>query len=154
MKNKEDYIPTEVIEKKSILLPLLRLFLIVSVTSICFAYINPESVSKAIGLIGAMTALIAIVICLFLIVHNPDYLRDTRTVKYLRENRRDKCEVMILPDGRMDTENAARYLDLSKKTLAMKRSQGTGPVYIKRGKIFYYKDDLDKWMKGDNTNES
>ena len=55
-------------------------------------------------------------------------------------------EVVVLPDGRMDTANAAKYLGLSKKTLAMMRCNGTGPKYIKRGRIFYFKEDLDKWI--------
>ena len=55
-------------------------------------------------------------------------------------------EVEIFPDGRMDTANAARYLGISPKTLAMSRCQGTGPKYIKRGRIFYFKEDLDEWL--------
>jgi hypothetical protein len=55
-------------------------------------------------------------------------------------------EVVIYPDGRMDTKNAAEYLGLSTKTLAMMRCMGTGPKYIKRGRIFYFKDDLDVWL--------
>ena len=55
-------------------------------------------------------------------------------------------EVMILPDGRLDAANAAGYLGLSQKTLAMMRCQGTGPEYIKRGRIFYFREDLDAWI--------
>ena len=55
-------------------------------------------------------------------------------------------EVAIFPDGRMDTANAALYLGLSPKTLAMMRCQGTGPKFIKRGRIFYFKEDLDAWL--------
>ena len=54
--------------------------------------------------------------------------------------------VKVLPDGRMDTRNAAAYLGLSEKTLAMARSNGTGPRFIKRGLIFYFKEDLDSWL--------
>ncbi len=57
-----------------------------------------------------------------------------------------KCEVFIYPDGRMDAKNAALYLGLSEKTLAIKRCNGTGPKFIKRGRIFYFKDDLDAWL--------
>jgi len=58
-------------------------------------------------------------------------------------------DVVIFPDGRLDTANAAEYLGLSQKTLAMMRCQGTGPKFIKRGRIFYFKEDLDQWlMKG------
>jgi len=55
-------------------------------------------------------------------------------------------EVVIFPDGRMDAANAAEYLGLSQKTLAMRRCQGTGPKFIKRGRIFYFKEDLDAWI--------
>lgn len=54
--------------------------------------------------------------------------------------------IYIFPDGRLDTANAATYLGLSQKTLAMMRSNGTGPKFIKRGRIFYYQDDLDEWL--------
>lgn len=56
-------------------------------------------------------------------------------------------EVVVLPDGRMDTTNAAAYLGLSEKTLAMMRCNGTGPKYIKRGRIFYYQEDLAIWLQ-------
>jgi hypothetical protein len=54
--------------------------------------------------------------------------------------------IRMFPDGRLDTKNAALYLGLKEKTLAMMRSQGSGPPYIKRGRIFYYKEDLDLWI--------
>jgi len=56
-------------------------------------------------------------------------------------------EVVMFPDGRLDTKNASAYLGLSEKTLAMKRCDGTGPKFIKRGRIFYFKNDLDEWLK-------
>jgi hypothetical protein len=55
-------------------------------------------------------------------------------------------EVLVFPDGRMDVPNASDYLGLAQKTLAMMRCQGTGPKFIKRGRIFYFKDDLDEWI--------
>ena len=54
--------------------------------------------------------------------------------------------VSVFPDGRLDTVNASVYLGLSQKTLAMMRSSGKGPKFIKRGRIFYYKNDLDEWL--------
>jgi hypothetical protein len=54
--------------------------------------------------------------------------------------------VKIFPDGRLDTKNASLYLGLSTKTMAMMRSRGTGPVYHKPGRVFYYKADLDEWL--------
>ena len=58
----------------------------------------------------------------------------------------ETVSVKMYPDGRLDTRNAALYLGLEEKTLAMKRSEGTGPSFIKRGRIFYFKDDLDAWI--------
>ncbi len=54
--------------------------------------------------------------------------------------------VVTFPDGRLDSKNAALYLGLSSKTLAMMRSAGTGPRFVKRGRIFYFLDDLKAWM--------
>ncbi len=54
---------------------------------------------------------------------------------------------MMFPDGRLDTKNASSYLGLSEKTLAMKRCDGTGPRFIKKGRIFYFKKDLDEWLE-------
>ena len=58
----------------------------------------------------------------------------------------ETVSVKMYPDGRLDTRNAALYLGLEEKTLAMKRSEGTGPSFIKRGRIFYFKEDLDAWI--------
>lgn len=55
-------------------------------------------------------------------------------------------DVVMHPDGRMDTDNASTYVGLSKKTMAMQRCNGTGPKFVKRGRIFYYKEDLDIWL--------
>lgn len=54
--------------------------------------------------------------------------------------------IQVFPDGRLDAKNAALYLGYKEKTLAMKRSNGTGPRFIKRGRIFYFKEDLDTWI--------
>lgn len=63
-------------------------------------------------------------------------------------------EVRMCPDGRMDSRNAATYIGLSVKTLAMKRCDGTGPEYVKLGKIFYFKEDLDKWLKAKHVSSN
>ncbi len=55
-------------------------------------------------------------------------------------------DIRMFPDGRLDTKNAAFYLGLKEKTLAMMRGNGTGPKFIKRGRIFYFKEDLDSWL--------
>jgi hypothetical protein len=57
------------------------------------------------------------------------------------------AQVVVLPDGRMDPKNASTYIGLSEKTLAMKRCNGTGPKFVKRGRIFYYREDLDAWLQ-------
>jgi hypothetical protein len=54
--------------------------------------------------------------------------------------------VIMLPDGRMDAVNAAAYLGLKPKTLALMRCDGTGPKFVKLGRVFYFKDDLDAWI--------
>ena len=55
-------------------------------------------------------------------------------------------EVVVYPDGRMDTHNASKYAGLAEKTMAMKRCDGTGPRYVKRGRVFYFRVDIDDWM--------
>lgn len=52
-----------------------------------------------------------------------------------------------LPDGRMNSEAAAAYLGLAVRTLENRRSKGTGPKFVKAGRIFYYRDDLDEWLR-------
>lgn len=59
----------------------------------------------------------------------------------------ESIHVQMFPDGRFDAKNAAHYLGFKEKTLAMMRGKGTGPQFIKRGRIFYYKEDLDNWLK-------
>lgn len=55
--------------------------------------------------------------------------------------------VKILPDGRMDTVNAAIYIGRKQHTLAQWRSDGCGPPYVKCGRIYYYKDEIDEWLR-------
>jgi helix-turn-helix protein len=59
----------------------------------------------------------------------------------------ETIQIQQYPDGRLDTRNAAVYLGLKTKTLAMLRTAGEGPKFVKRGRIFYYKDDLDQWLR-------
>ena len=63
-------------------------------------------------------------------------------------------EVFVYPDGRMDRKNAARYVGLSVKTLAMHASRGTGPKYVKIGRVFYFRYELDAWIKAGETNSA
>lgn len=68
----------------------------------------------------------------------------------LAPNSINSISVFMFPDGRLDTKNAARYLGLKESTLAMMRWKRNGPRFIKRGRIFYFKEDLDAWLAGDN----
>jgi hypothetical protein len=54
---------------------------------------------------------------------------------------------LVLPDGRMNRRNAAAYLGYAPKTLAQYASQGMGPKFIKRGRVWYFKEDLDAWLR-------
>ena len=67
-------------------------------------------------------------------------------VEWVYKMKFDSKDIIIFPDGRLDTTNAAAYTGLSIKTMAMMRSNGTGAKFIKRGRIFYFKDDLDEWI--------
>jgi len=62
--------------------------------------------------------------------------------------------VVMTPDGRMDRKNAAAYLGMSVKTLAMKACDGTGPRFIKRGRVWYRINDLDEWMNDGAANST
>lgn len=64
----------------------------------------------------------------------------------IKSTKIEPIEIIMFPDGRLDTKNAAMYLGLKEKTLAMMRSDGTGPKFIKRGRVFYFKEDLDVWI--------
>lgn len=72
----------------------------------------------------------------------------------MTEKTLNRLNVVLYPDGRMDTKNASTYAGLSEKTLAMKRCNGTGPKFVKRGRIFYFKHDLDEWMLADGSHTS
>ena len=52
--------------------------------------------------------------------------------------------IRVFPHGRLTAQDAAAYLGLSYKTLALQRSQGSGPPFVKLGKaVFYLKADLE-----------
>ncbi len=58
--------------------------------------------------------------------------------------------VRILPDGRMDRQNAAKYLGKTAKTLAMWSLQGKGPRAHKAGgRCFYFKEECDAYLSGE-----
>ena len=59
----------------------------------------------------------------------------------------ENVKVRVLPDGRMTREDAARYLGMQSKTLAMWTMQGKGPKPVRvGGRIFYFKADLDAFI--------
>ncbi len=61
-------------------------------------------------------------------------------------------KITMLSDGRMDTKNAALYLGLKVTTLTQMRYKKRGPAYTKRGRVYYYKADLDKWLEEGRVN--
>ena len=63
----------------------------------------------------------------------------------------EHVRVRVLPNGRMDSANTAKYVGRRPKTLAMWRLQGIGPPWTKcGGRIFYFKHDLDAFLSGDD----
>ena len=58
----------------------------------------------------------------------------------------ERNEKGIFPDGRMNVRAACAYLGLAESTLAIMRCKGTGPKFVKRGRIYYFKEDLDAWL--------
>jgi hypothetical protein len=62
--------------------------------------------------------------------------------------------IVMTPDGRMDRKNAATYVGLSVKTLAMKACDGSGPKFIKRGRVWYRIEDLDDWVNSNGAASS
>ncbi len=61
----------------------------------------------------------------------------------------EPVRVRVLPNGDMDSNNAAKYVNRAPKTLAMWRMQGIGPEWTKNGgRVFYNKEALDTFMCG------
>lgn len=53
---------------------------------------------------------------------------------------------------KFNTEEAAAYLNSAAGTLENWRIKGVGPKYYKpAGKVYYFKSDLDAWIKGENN---
>ncbi len=62
----------------------------------------------------------------------------------------EPIRIRVLPDGRMDRENAAKYLGRKPKTLAMWQLEGRGPRSVLiGGRRFYYRKTLDAFIRGD-----
>ena len=59
----------------------------------------------------------------------------------------ETVRIRMLPNGRMDRETAAKYLNRSPKTLAMWAMEAKGPPAHKAGgRVFYFKTDLDEFL--------
>ncbi len=59
----------------------------------------------------------------------------------------ERVQVRLTPDGRLNRNDAARYLGCKTKTLAMWKSQGKGPRSVKvGGREFYFIDELDTFI--------
>lgn len=54
-------------------------------------------------------------------------------------------------DTGMNVDEASKYLGIEPRTLENWRSSGKGPKFYKpTGKlVFYFKSDLDEWIKGE-----
>ena len=64
----------------------------------------------------------------------------------------EMVKVRVTPDGRLTRKDAAKYLGLQPKTLAMWAIQGRGPPFLKIGnRAFYYRDALDRVIAGQAT---
>lgn len=63
----------------------------------------------------------------------------------------DQVRVRVLPDGRMTRRDAAKYLGLKEKTLAMWFVAGKGPPVVRvGGRCFYRQSDLDEFVAEGN----
>ena len=61
----------------------------------------------------------------------------------------ETVKVRVLPNGNMDSNNAAKYVDRAPKTLAMWRMLGRGPPWWKcGGRVLYNKEALDAYLRG------
>jgi hypothetical protein len=58
--------------------------------------------------------------------------------------------VRVLPDGRLARRDAAKYLGVAEKTMAMWQVYGKGPRSVRvGGRRFYFQADLDAFVRGD-----
>tara|TARA_Y100000310_G_scaffold182271_1_gene182362 strand:- start:3071 stop:4096 length:1026 start_codon:yes stop_codon:yes gene_type:complete len=64
----------------------------------------------------------------------------------------ESVRVRVLPDGRMSRRDAASYLGLKEKTLAMWALDGKGPQSVKvGGRRFYFQQELDRFINGEDA---
>ena len=59
----------------------------------------------------------------------------------------EQVRVRVLPDGRMDRRNTAKYIGVTEKTLAMWQLCKKGPPsQLVGGRRFYFKNDCDAFI--------
>ena len=64
----------------------------------------------------------------------------------------EHVHVRILPDGGMTRKDAARYLGMRPKTLAMWQLDGRGPRSVRvGGRRFYFQVELDAFIRGETA---
>jgi hypothetical protein len=57
-------------------------------------------------------------------------------------------DISILPDGRIDIKNAAKLIGVKPKSLSVILHRAGMPPHVKiLGKIYFYYDDIVKWLK-------
>jgi hypothetical protein len=61
----------------------------------------------------------------------------------------DTVRVRVLQDGRLARRDAAKYLGVAEKTMAMWQMFGKGPRSVRvGGRRFYFQADLDAFIRG------
>lgn len=72
--------------------------------------------------------------------HSPTQIRQVE-IEHVR--------IRVLPDGRMTRRDAAAYLGVTEKTMAMWALQGKGPPIARvGGRCHYFKEKLDAFIRG------
>ena len=67
----------------------------------------------------------------------------------------EHIHVRILPDGRMTRQDAARYLGMKPKTLAMWQLDSKGPRSVRvGGRRFYFQAELDAFIRGETAEQT
>ena len=67
----------------------------------------------------------------------------------MEQSQLERPKVVVLPDGRMDRHNAARFLGRSPKTLADWQTKGLGPrSRMVGGRRFYDLSELQQFAQG------
>ena len=79
------------------------------------------------------------------IKYHPD---SSEFVKFLCE------EIEILPDGRLDVKNASKLIGIKPKSLTVMAHRADMPPCVKiSGKLYFYYNDIKKWLKSHKKNK-